>query len=54
LERRTRVIQEHRRLLDAVIGKDLDLAEARLRAHIGDVLAVAPEIQKQKPEYFEV
>ena len=53
LERRARVIQDHQSILEAVIGQDFEQAEARLRSHIGDVLAVAPEIQKQKPEYFE-
>ncbi|MBT8460314.1 MAG: GntR family transcriptional regulator [Boseongicola sp.] len=53
LERRNHVIQDHQSILEAIIAKDLQLSESRLRAHIGDVLNAAPEIQKQRPEYFE-
>lgn len=53
LERRQHVIQEHKDILAAVAAEDMEQAESRLRAHIGEVLIAAPEIQKQKPEYFE-
>ncbi len=53
LEKRQHVIQEHNDILAAVAAEDMEQAESRLRAHIGAVLIAAPEIQKQKPEYFE-
>ena len=52
-DRRTVVIAEHQRIVDAIEGGDLTLAEAELRKHIAGVKPVAKAIQDEHPAYFK-
>jgi DNA-binding GntR family transcriptional regulator len=51
-ERMEVLIQEHREIVDAVASNDPDLAEARLRAHLGRLLQILPELRARHPDFF--
>lgn len=52
-ERRSVVIEEHARIVDAVQAGDADAADAHLRMHIEGVKAVAQATADRHPTYFE-
>jgi DNA-binding GntR family transcriptional regulator len=53
-QRRARVYEEHRAIVEALIGGDLAAAETELRAHLTDILSVLARAEAQHPEYFAV
>ena len=46
------MVEEHRRVVDAVDVGDADLAEAALRHHLRMVLSGVPRIRAEHPELF--
>lgn len=53
-ERRSLVIAEHTRIVNAVEAGDIPTADAALRAHIEGVKAVAQATKDKHPNYFEM
>src|SRR5579872_7140067 len=47
------MVDEHRRVLDALAQGDPDAAEATLRHHLRMVLSALPAIRAEHPEYFD-
>lgn len=47
------MIDEHRRVVDAVVAGDPDAAELALRYHLRQVLRELPNLREQRPDYFE-
>jgi len=47
------MVDEHRRVVDAVVAQDPDAAELALRYHLRQVLRELPHLREQRPDYFE-
>jgi DNA-binding GntR family transcriptional regulator len=47
------MVSEHRSVLEAMVQRDPDGAEATLRHHLRMVLSALPMIRSEHPEYFE-
>lgn len=52
-ERRDKVMKEHRELVSALRAGQMAAAEDALRAHLGGVLDLVPQVRAQYPDYFE-
>ena len=52
-ERQRMVLGEHERLVDALEARDLERAEDRLRAHLGEIETVVSKVRTEHPDYFE-
>jgi DNA-binding GntR family transcriptional regulator len=53
LRRRKLVVEQHRRIIDAIAAGDPDTAEAAMDEHLKDVLPSFARIQIDYPDYFE-
>lgn len=47
------MVEEHRRVVDAVVASDPDAAELALRYHLRQVLRELPRLRDERPDYFE-
>lgn len=47
------MVVEHRAVVDAVVDRDPDAAEAALRHHLSMVLSELPRIRSEHPDFFE-
>jgi DNA-binding GntR family transcriptional regulator len=45
------VMRDHRRIVDAIAGRDIDAARARLREHLSGTLGSVDEIMARHPDY---
>lgn len=52
-ERRRMVLSEHSGIIDALDRRDMESAEANLRAHLANIKPVLPRIRQAHPDYFE-
>ncbi len=49
----SRLVEEHRRILDAIMAKDIEKATAEYHNHLNKRFSDAQEIRKKYPEYFK-
>jgi DNA-binding GntR family transcriptional regulator len=50
--RRREVIAQHKRILDAILASNPDLAEDAMRSHLSDLIPASQAVQTRFPDYF--
>ncbi len=52
--RRARVIEQHQAVVEAIVARDADAAEAAMAAHLADVLPSFEQLTLAHPDYFDL